>query len=112
MKSFANNDKNKKNLCQSLTKKHQMLMYLSYKETFLLEKRKSQAIGSLETTVECLVGSDRELIENVCSVREDSMSIEAKSIIEDGHMYSTNEAVILNFVDDEYMCLEKFSKSC
>ena len=103
MKSFANNNKNKKNLCQSLAKKHQMLMYLSYKETFLLEKRKSQAIGSLETTVECLVASDRELIENVCSVREDSMLIEAKAIIEDGHRYSRNEAVILDFVDDEYV---------
>ena len=36
MKQFIANNKNKKNLCQSLAVKHQMLMYLHYKQSSLL----------------------------------------------------------------------------
>ena len=102
MKTFLNNNKNRKNICFSLAKKHQMLMYLTYKKKFMLE-HEVRMIGSFETSLECLPNSERILIENTVNVQDDRMFIQGKAVCYEGHRYSTGEVVVLAFLEDEYV---------
>ena len=103
MKLFTANNKNRKDLCFSLAKKHQMLMYLTYKKHFMLEHDNVKAIGSVETSLLCLCDSEKESIIGLVGCSEDELLIEARAAIFEGQRYSTGEAVLLTFLHDEYV---------
>ena len=103
LKTFVNNNKNKKNLCQSLAKKHQMLMYLSYVEVSMLEMRDVKMVGSTEMALECLPATEKDAIIENDVMNENNMIIMAKATVFDGQRYSTSEGVLINFKEDEYV---------
>ena len=53
-KSLSHLTENRKNICQSLAKQHQFMMYLHYVKDYFLDHRSRHIINSKETTPEAL----------------------------------------------------------
>lgn len=103
LKDFIKNTKNYKHICQTLASKHQMLMYLSYKNDFLLEDREGRAIYTSEKAFKDLSEYDKNLLITSCGIKDDQSTFsQAKAIYVDGQRYTSGESVLLSFTDDEY----------
>ena len=109
IKSFVANNKNKKNLCYSLAKKHQMLMYLTYKKKLMLDHQAVTVIGSFETSLFSLLNSEKELFINLLGELKDTFISQARAAVFEGQRYSCGEAVVLSFENDEYLFGKIFS---
>ena len=60
--------KNRKNICQTLAKRHQMLMYLHYNQRNLLASKEPQGISNQELSIECFENSTQDLIKTRLSL--------------------------------------------
>ena len=104
LKGTVKLSKNKKNVAYSMAKRHQMNMYLLYKEEEITERRKPSLIYSKEVSIMDLPYVDRECLIK-CGISFDNLDYitSAKAAIAKGHRYGEDEAVILGFDRGEYI---------
>ena len=99
-KSVSTNTKNHKNMCYSMAKRHQMFMYLFYKQEHLLNKSAPQGVHSKEIDIDILLPNVKVMVQNVTNK---SQICQSKAVVVDGHRYESGEAVCIDFKDDEYV---------
>ena len=69
-KSAFQSNKNRKNVCYSMAERHQMLMYIHYAKSSLLDFKESQGICTKEVTLEVLEPVVSEAIEDAFNFEE------------------------------------------
>ena len=100
-KSAFSGSKNRKNICYSLVKRHQMLMYLNYKKPNLLEHCDPQGKFLKEFPLESLEMHIQETLNNYLNISGDELLSKSKGVLFEGQMYAENDVVVLDFASDE-----------
>ena len=88
-------NKNRKNIIQSMAKRHQMFMVLSYSKVKLLEHKTPKCITSQEKTLKEFNVVEQEVIRQHFVVEDSDLIIPCKAVEFEGQRYSTGEAVII-----------------
>ena len=88
-------NKNRKNIIQSMAKRHQMFMVLSYSKVKLLEHKTPKCITSQEKTLKEFNAVEQEVIRQHFVVEDSDLIIACKAVEFEGQRYSTGEAVII-----------------
>ena len=100
-KSTFSGSKNRKNICYSLVKRHQMLMYLNYKKPNLLEHCDPQSNFLKEFSLESLETHLQETLNNYLNISGDELLPKSKGVLFKGQMYAENDVVVIDFASDE-----------
>ena len=100
-KSTFSGSKNRKNICYSLVKRHQMLMYLNYKKPNLLEHCDPQSKFLKEFLLESLETHIQEILNNYLNISSDELLPKSKGVQFEGQMYAENDVVVIEFASDE-----------
>ena len=100
-KSTFSGSKNRKNICYSLVKRHQMLTYLNYKKPNLLEHCDPQGKFLKELPLESLETHIQETLNNYLSISGDELLSKSKGVLFEGQMYAENDVVVIDFASDE-----------
>ena len=100
-KSTFSGSKNRKNICYSLVKRHQMLMYLNYKKPNLLEHCDPQSKFLKEFPLESLETDIQETLNNYLIISSDELLSKSKGVLFEGQMYAENDVVVIDFASDE-----------
>ena len=100
-KSTFQSNKNRKNVCYSMAERHQMLMYIHYAKSSLLDFKESQGICTKEVILEVLEPFVCEAIEDVFNFEEGEILCQSKAVIKEGNRYGTDECVVLSCEDDK-----------
>ena len=101
-KSLFNINKNRKNVFQSMAKRHQF-MFLHYAQDNLLGHKKPHCFGRQEVPVELFKGPIQPVIrESICLHRADLIT-KGYAVELNGQRYNTGEALLLGFDGDEYL---------
>ena len=103
LKSGVSITKNRKNVCQTMAKRHQMSMYLSYKNDTILEGKAPKGIFVEEVLIESLIPSVYGIIATKVPLHSLNMLTRSKAVILNGQRYSHNEAVVVSFHLDEFV---------
>ena len=89
-KSTFQSSKDRKNVCYSVAERHQMLMYIHFVKSSLLE-----------VTLEVLESLIHKAIEDAFKFEEGETLCQPKAIVREGNRYGTGECVVLSGEDDE-----------
>ena len=95
--------KNRKNIPYTMAKRHQMNMYLLYKEEEILNPKIPIFTSSEELTVNGMNPSIKEAFSNSYgNIDHLNIILCAKAVTLQGCKYSENEAVILSYTNEQY----------
>ena len=103
LKSGVSIIKNRKNVCQAMAKRHQISMYLSYKNDTILEGKSQKRIFLEVVLTESLIPSVYGIISTKVPLHSLNILTRSKAVILNGQRYSHNEAVVLSFLLDEFI---------
>ena len=95
--------KNRMNMCKTMAKRHQMLMFLDYKEKNLLDNKLPRGIFTQEVPLESLEKDAQNILKSRLSVSINELLVIGKAVVINGQRYSENEVVVLGFRNDEYI---------
>ena len=101
--SCVSNTKNRKNMCQTIAKRHQMSMYLHYNQTNLLEPKLPRGISSQEVPVENFSDDIQNLLCCQLNLSKNDLLTVCKAAVINGQRYSKDEFVIMSFENDEFV---------
>ena len=93
--------KNRKNVCFTLAKRHQMLMYLHYQKSNLLLHDEPEAISIKEVPIEALEQPISEILRQNLDIYVSDLLLQAKAVVFEGQRYNVEEVVVVGFHDDE-----------
>ena len=95
--------KNKKNIPYTLSKRHQMSMYLLYKKENITDRGEPEYISSEDVDFDSLNPAARDCFYRL-GINTDNLSkvLSAKAVIVGGHRYCQEEAVILGYLPNDY----------
>ena len=96
------NDKNRKNVCQSLAKRHQFMIHLHYSEEYFLDHKSSHIFDSKETSCEALDYFDKEAVDEQLNLKTYDLLTQGCKVLFEEQRYSVGVVVVSNFCDDEY----------
>ena len=102
-KQVVQNSKNRINLCQSMAKRHQMLIYSHHQKDNILECDNPKGVNIQEVSIDFFEGNIQKVISSILTLSENSLFIKSKSVYYKGQRYNRREAVVLNFSGDEYV---------
>ena len=92
--------KQRKNLCFTIAKHHQMWMYLRYKEEHILKHTQPKVTRVRELPLEYFSKGERTAIKNELKIEVVTF---ADAVTYTGQTYRNNEVVVLRFRKDEYV---------
>ena len=101
-KSSIGLSKNRKNIFQSMAKKHQRFMYLHYQNQNLLSHEEPVATCLKKKTIESFMPYEQEVILESINFFSTDLFCQAKSVSFDGVKYNSGECVVLSFHNDDY----------
>ena len=93
--------KNRKNVCFTLAKRHQMLMYLHYQKSNLLLHDEPEAISIKEVPIEALEQPISEILRQNLDICVSDLLLQAKAVVFEGQRYNVDEVVVVGFHNDE-----------
>ena len=100
-KEVYHRSKNKNNIIKTLALRHQFFMYLTYKQENVLAFDAPTTVCGLEVPVTLLDTNIQTVINEICGEEKDVI-FQAKGVTFEGHRYSQNTAVVLDFTDDNF----------
>ena len=100
-KTMFHGSKNRKNVCLTLAKRHQMSMYLNYIEQDLLKHKNPQGIMIKEMVVEALDQPVYNVLTERLDITSSDIFSQSKAVLFEGQRYNKDEVVVLDFVNDE-----------
>ena len=102
-KSTFSGSKNRKIICYSLMKRHQMLMCLclSYKKPYLSEHCDPQGKFLKELPLESLETHIQETLNFYLNISGDELLSKSKGVLFEGQMYADNDVVVIDFASAE-----------
>ena len=100
-KSALASNKNRKNIFQSMAKKHQFWMYLHY-STMLDNETISQGIGITEVPIESFNDIQQRYLTDVLKIKENDLLSKARAVRVDGQRYNSGNVVVLGIANDDY----------
>ena len=103
-KSLFNMNKNRKNVFQSMAKRHQFMMFLHYAQDNLLDNKKPHCFGSQEVPVEFFKGPIQVVIRESICLHDADLITKRYAVELNGQRYNTREALLLRF-DGVNICL-------
>ena len=98
-KSKFQSNKNRKNICLSMAKRHQILIYLHYSRSTFLESEVSKGIGAKEIMPEILELHVREDIDRIILCKVNSFC-QAKALVRSGNQYGEDEYIVIAYEDE------------
>ena len=98
-KGLCHNMNNRKNICQTLAKRHQFLMYLHYSKENLLEHEITGA-KVVESPLEALSPAKKELLHNIPAPET---VCEMDMVHHQGYYYYLGDVVVSDFEHDEFV---------
>ena len=101
-KSLFNINKNRKNVFQSMAKRHQFMMFLHYAQDNLLGHKKPHCFGSQEVPAEFFKGPIQAVIRESIGLHGADLITKGYAVELNGQRYNTGEALLLGFDGDEY----------
>ena len=84
-KSTFQSNKNRKNVCYSMAERHQMLMYIHYAKSSLLDFKEFHGICTKEVALEILEPVVSKAIEDALNFEEGEILCQSKAIIKEGN---------------------------
>ena len=102
-KSLFNINKNRKNVFQSMAKRHQFMMFLHYAQDNLLGHKKPHCFGSQEVPVEFFKGPIQAVIRESTCLHGADLITKGYAVELNGQRYNKGEALLLGFDGDEYL---------
>ena len=102
-KSLFNINKNRKNVFQSMAKRHQFMMFLHYAEDNLLDHKKPHCFGSQEVPVEFFKGPIQAVIRESTCLHGADLITKGYPVELNGQRYNKGEALLLGLDGDEYL---------
>ena len=100
-KSTFSGSKNRKNICYSLVKRHQMHLYRNYKKANLLEHCDPQGKFLKELPLESLETHIQETLNSYLNVSRGERLSKSKGVLFEGQVYAENDVVVTDFASDE-----------
>ena len=101
-KFLFNINKNRKNVFQSMAKRHQF-MFLHYAQNNLLDHKKPHCFGSQGVPVEFFKGPIQAVIRESICLHDADLINKGYAVELNGQRYNTGEAFLLRFDGDEYL---------
>ena len=98
-KSTFQSNKNRKNICLSMAKRHQILMYLHHSKSTFLEFEVSKGIGTKEIVPEILEPHVREPIDRIILYEVNSFC-QSNALVREGNKYGEDEYIIIAYEDE------------
>ena len=96
------NNKNQKNICQYLAKRHQFMMYLHYSKENLITYNDLIGTKMSEMPVEILDYWQKNLITNNFSLKDTDILCKSSSVIFDGQQFNSGDVIVTGFARDDY----------
>ena len=101
-KGLYSNNKNQKNICQYLAKRHQFMMYLHYSKENLITYYDLIGTKMSEVPVEILDYWEKNLITNSFSLKDTDILCKLSSVIFDGQQFKSGVVIVTGFARDDY----------
>ena len=93
-------NKNRKNICLALAKRHQISIYLDYIEEDLLKYKNQQEIVIKEMVVEALDQPVYNVLTQRLDITSSDIFSQSKAVLFEDQRYNKGEVVVLDFVND------------
>ena len=94
-------NKNRKNIFQSMAKKHQFWMYLHYSS--MDNEIISQGIGITEVPIESFNDIQQRYLTDVLKIKENDLLSKARAVRVNGQRYNSGNIVVLGITNDNYI---------
>ena len=95
---------NRKNICKTLAKQHQFMMYLHYSKLNLLVYKYSLGSKVQEVALELVDVEKKEILQRKLAIEDSDLLCEMSSVQPFGRQqYHLGHVLLLDFVEDEYL---------
>ena len=101
LKSLFNINKNRKNVFQSMAKRHQFITFLHYTQDNLLDHKKPHCFGSQEVPVKFFKGPIQTFTRESICLHDTDLITKGYTVELNEQRYNTGEALLLGFDGDE-----------
>ena len=102
-KSVYHCTNNRKNICQTLAKRHQFIMYLHYSKQNFLEYKYSLGSKVQEVALELVDAEKKEILQRKLAIEDSDLLCEMSTVQLFGQQYHLGNVLLLNFVEGEYV---------
>ena len=100
-KTVFHGSKNRKNVCLTLSKRHQMMMYLNYIKSDLLKHDDPEGIALKEIPMESLDQPVHDVLKAKLEINDSDLLCQSKAVVYEGLRYNKGESVVIDFDNDE-----------
>ena len=101
-KASLNSNKNRKNIYQSMAKKHQFWMYLHHSKG-KCEKNMPEGISTSEVAIESFNNILANFLRGALEIGERDLLTKSQAVVMNGQRYSSGNVVVLGVDNDEYI---------